>query len=185
MRIPVMMVAVALTGCAATLPPPTPVPWDAHAPMMPQPVHVFLDRKLSDFTRQLATTAVEEWNIALQGRIHLQVVPYIPLSAYDTDTRNSSDILILGVESSHPMIARSHYSNAWAVTYPVGKAMPGALIYLATDKIRHPHDTILHELGHSLGAEDRETGGLLMTRTYSGISYIDTDAATQVAHHFH
>jgi len=191
-----ILLAVCLTtGCAATLPAPTPVPWEPGAQMVPQPVHVFLDATLSDSIQQQARQAVEEWNVALGGHLHLQVVSGIPLQAYTEEySRQHNDILILGVEFAHPMIQRAHVpggnvSRVIAVTYPYGMA-PGALIYLATDKVRYPHDTILHELAHALGAEDRDSNCLggkvcLMSRTYSGISYIDADAATQVAHHFH
>ena len=178
-------IAICLTGCATTLSPttgPSQVPWSYPRPEV-RTAHVYLDDKLSSSTRVEAAKAVQDWNVALQGVLTLQVVQGIPTSLLDLQaSRDCHDILIFAAQADDPMVLRSHVEHTTAITYPWGER-PGALIYI----VRHHDNTILHELGHALGAVDRQESGMLMTQEYtkSGVAYVDADAAAQVARWYH
>ena len=188
------MVLVLLCGCASA-PLPKPVPFTVGRPAGEhRVVKVYLDENLSNDRKTITRVAVAEWNMALNGHMHLELIPFVPMSTSDLRTAESEDdILILGVDHSDPIFQKGagqvanadcHDGCAIATTLPFGKKLPGALIYLATDRNQNM-TTIMHELGHALGADDREESDLLMSGRNAHAEHVDRDAVEQVSKAFY
>jgi hypothetical protein len=124
------------------------------------PVHI--DRTFSIYERAKILRAVNEWNVALNGQVRLEVW------------------IVAKIDSRSPITASSAMSRALAVTVGTRRA----IVYVVADRLgsRDLGAIMMHEFGHAFGV-GHDSGSQLMHPYYVGDKQrcIDKGAVRAVA----
>jgi len=155
--------------------------WIIHTP--PQKtikyIPIVVDEVFSSKEQHEIQIAVEEWNVALNGNIKLEVVNW----TFDMEPDLLSKmmkigIVILSVSPDGSVMRSVDDGNLGAKVDEIG----GHVIYLLKGRATLPRIKLVteHELGHVLGAEHQE--GTLMDPVYKRVSScIDHETIKQIA----
>jgi hypothetical protein len=144
------------------------------------PVHI--DRTFSIYERAKILRAVNEWNVALNGQVRLEVsptmldaTPYLAAGA-----RRPEGWIVARIDSRSPIMASSAMSRALAVTVGTRRA----IVYVVADRLgsRDLGAIMMHEFGHAFGV-GHDSGSQLMHPYYVGDKQrcIDKGAVRAVA----
>lgn len=154
-----LIIALAASGCMSVGIPH----YTQHVPVIGNKVEVYLIGNFPNYLEDGVSKSIREWNKALNGHLDLGIIGHVA----SLEEAPKDAIVIIATLSSASMIQASHVENTMAVTYPYGRGLPSALIYLAVDRIPPSSEhVILHELGHAMGAEDSDNASELMSRKY-------------------
>jgi hypothetical protein len=129
-------------------------------------VPVLIDRNFSLNERAKILRAVNEWNVALNGHVHLEISADDASSPAAAVPSRTDTWRVVRVESlTVPMLAQSSMKRALA--YTVGTSRGS--IFVIVDRLgsRDLGAIMLHEFGHALGA-GHDPGGQLMHPFYAG-----------------
>lgn len=126
---------------------------------------------------------IDEWNFALNGEMKLEIKDEhwkIDREAIDDMVYSDSGLVISKTTSLYAS-EKGKGENVVAWTSDIG----GHQIFMIVGRIESPwmfNITLLHEIGHALGAEHVEEPGHLMTLGVElGRTCIDEDAVRQIA----
>ena len=144
------------------------------------PVHI--DRKFTIYERAKVLRAVNEWNVALNGQVRLEVSP----SMFDATPYLAAGVprpegwIVAKIDSRDPIISNSRMSRALAVTVGTRRA----IVYVVADRLgsRDLGGIMMHEFGHAFGVS-HDSGSQLMHPYYTGDKQrcIDKGAVRAVA----
>jgi hypothetical protein len=144
------------------------------------PVHI--DQAFNIYERAKILRAVNEWNVALNGQIRLEVsptaldaTPYLAAGA-----RRPEGWTVARIDSRSPILGSSAMNRALAVTVGTRRA----IVYVVADRLgtRDLGSIMMHEFGHAFGL-GHDSGSDLMHPYYTGDKQrcIDKGAVRAVA----
>jgi predicted Zn-dependent protease len=138
-----------------------------------------VDRNFPKTQQQEILKAINEWNVALNGQMVLQVVDLDFDMEVDKITRvmNENGIMILSVPSYGAVMRLIDDGSLAGKTDRIG----GNVVYILNDRVNEKTINViaLHEIGHLLGAEHSGQG--LMRSSYHPNLCIDKETIEQVA----
>lgn len=160
-----------------------------HSAPMSQPalkvIPIWIDSGFGEADRIEIDDAIRQWNYALNGYVHLEVVSwnFNMEPSIIQKVMHGGGWLILKIDSHSTFVhdAPNHFTLAFA------DSVGGNRVYFIRDRIQNEWMTglAMHELGHLLGAQ--HNGQDLMQANYNWETFrcIDQATVTQVADYLH
>jgi hypothetical protein len=169
---------------------PTPFHYVKQSPYAVAPlktIDVWIDKDFSDNDQIFIDDAVNQWNFALNGRIHINIVSR-QFNMEESIIRKVFDgggWLFMKVTSDNPMVqdVPNKDGSPGSVVVAWADKVGGNRIYMVRDRLPDKWMTgvMLHEIGHLLGAKHQVTYLMEPTYKYEDSRCIDEDTLKQVA----
>jgi hypothetical protein len=187
----IVSVILGTIGCAHIWGNPTDPPmghyYYTERPVSPDPpkrvIHIWVDKNFPDYDQKSIAEAVDNWNIALNGRIKLQIVDTqfdMEVDKIVTQVKENG-WLFMKIDSSNPIIPAE--KEPGFVTIGFADRIGGTHMYLIRDRLNYwdVKGITMHEIGHLLGSD--HTGKRLMFPHYTQARFqcVDWDTISQVA----
>jgi hypothetical protein len=109
-------------------------------------VDVYIDKDFNGWDDDIIRESIEEWNVALGGRIVYRIISYKFDMEIEELRSGMRGLIILKIDSGNSMIDNGK-------TLAFANAIGGHWIYIIRDRIGNGlHGIMLHEIGHILGS---------------------------------
>jgi hypothetical protein len=144
-------------------------------------IPIWVDRNFGDSDRIAIADAIDQWNYALNGFIQLKIVSW-EMEMNDSELKEINQKkgwVLFKITSHNLMVEKKEHGRKNYFIRAFVDTTGGKYLYVVRDRDRNEEimGLVMHEIGHLLGAEHQNDGGL-MTEMYEPDNCLCIDLGT-------